>query len=220
APKARSEARQRHRPARSAPYSGPLHAHKIRPVRVHDQSRARFWCHRTVFYAIGVPAKRAARWLPVPRGAQESRVRSEATIRWPPTTEELQRMSNVDQARALLSEALGFLDASDFKAAEARLRKALRLLPTSAAILTNLSVALLRQGKRSAARDCAAKAIAADPRNVEALLVLADCHTHASDLNTALDDYDRIVALEPRLAEAHNNRGLVLHRLLRPAEAL
>src|SRR5262249_52408487 len=122
--------------------------------------------------------------------------------------------------RALFFEALDFLDASDFQAAEARLRQALRLSPANSAILTNLSVALLHQGKRAEARNSAAKVVAADPRNVEALLVLADCHTHADDLSAALDGYDRIIALEPSIAEAHNNRGLVLHRLFRPAEAL
>ena len=129
-------------------------------------------------------------------------------------------MSNVEQARALFFEALDFLDASDFRAAEAKLRQALRLSPDNPAVLTNLSLALLQQGNRTDAREFAAKAVVADPRNVEALLVLADCHTHAGDLTDALDDYDRITALEPRIAEAHNNRGLVLHRLARPAEAL
>ncbi len=129
-------------------------------------------------------------------------------------------MSNVEQARALFFEALAFLDASDFPAAEARLRQALRLSPDNPAIFTNLSVALLQQGNRADAREFAAKAYVADPRNIEALLVLADCHTHAGDLTAALDDYDRITALEPGIAEAHNNRGLVLHRLARPAEAL
>ncbi len=96
----------------------------------------------------------------------------------------------------------------------------LRLSPDNPAILTNLSVALLQQGNRADARNFAADAIVANPRNVEALLVLADCHTHAGDLTSALEDYDRITALEPGIAEVHNNRGLVLHRLARPAEAL
>src|SRR5262249_59610227 len=107
-----------------------------------------------------------------------------------------------------------------WEGAEARLRQALRLAPANPAIMTNLSVALAQQGKRSAARDFAAKAVAADARNVEAMLVLADCQAHGGDLSDALDGYDRIIALEPRNAEVHNNRGLVLHRLARPAEAL
>jgi tetratricopeptide (TPR) repeat protein len=137
-----------------------------------------------------------------------------------PTTTNDPSMGDVEQARTLFFEALDFLDASDFQAAEARLRQALRLSPDNPAIFTNLSVALLQQGNRADAHEFAAKAVVADPRNVEALLVLADCHTHAGDLTAALDDYDRITALQPGIAEAHNNRGLVLHRLAHPAEAL
>src|SRR5262245_16946257 len=67
-------------------------------------------------------------------------------------------MSNVEQARALFFEALDFLDASDFQAAESRLRQALRLSPDNPAILTNLSIALLQQGNRTDAGEFAAKA--------------------------------------------------------------
>jgi len=129
-------------------------------------------------------------------------------------------MNNVDDARALFFEALAFLDEADFQAAEVRLRQALRLSPDNPAILTNLSVALLQQGKRTDAGEFATKATVADPRNVEALLVLADCHTHAGDLANALEAYNRITAIEPGIAEVHNNRGLIFHRLARPAEAL
>jgi predicted TPR repeat methyltransferase len=129
-------------------------------------------------------------------------------------------MNSVDEARALFFEALDLLDASDFPAAEARLRQALRLSPDNPAILTNLSVALMQQGNRADARNFAADAVAANPRSVEALLVLADCHAQAGDLTDALADYDRIIAIDPRIAEVHNNRGLVLHRLEQPAEAL
>src|SRR5689334_15096084 len=129
-------------------------------------------------------------------------------------------MSNVEQARALFFEALDFLDASNFQAAEAKLRQALRLSPDNSAILTNLSVALRQQGNRADAREFAAAAFVSNPRNVEALLVLADCHTHAGALTRALEDYDRITALEPGIAEVHNNRGLLLCRLAQPAEAL
>jgi predicted TPR repeat methyltransferase len=129
-------------------------------------------------------------------------------------------MSDVDEARALFFEALDFLDAANFEAAEARLRQALCFSPDNPAVLTNLAVALLQQGNRIDARSFAADAVAVNPRSVEALLVLADCRIHAGELAAALADYDRIIALEPRIAEAHNNRGLVLHRLARSAEAL
>jgi len=157
-----------------------------------------------------------------PRRARETRARNAATIHEANQGRQAATipMNDVDQARALFFEALEFLDASHFRLAEARLRQALQLSPANPAVLTNLSVALMQQGKRADARDFAAKAVAADAGNVEALLVLADCQAHAGELSAALDGYDRIIALEPRIAEVHNNRGLVLHRLARPAEAL
>src|SRR5262249_43477033 len=145
------------------------------------------------------PGKKAPRCLLVRRVARETRARNATTIRQRNTPNEPQRMSDVDRARALFFEALDFLDASDFRAAEAGFGQALRLSPNTPAILTNLSVALLQQGKRTDAGGFAAKAIAGDPRNVEALLVLADCRAHGGDLSAALDAYDRIVALEPRI---------------------
>ncbi len=129
-------------------------------------------------------------------------------------------MTDVERAKALFFEALDSLDASDFPTAETRLRAALQLSPGSSAILTNLAVALLQQGKRADARDCAAKAAAANPNSIEALLVLADCHAHAGDFQAALGDYDRIIELEPRIAEVHNNRGLALQTLGRLADSL
>src|SRR5262245_18814859 len=157
-----------------------------------------------------------------PRRARETRARNAATINEPNQGRQAATipMSDDDQARALFFEALESLDASHFRLAEARLRQALQLSPANPAVLTNLSAALMQQGKRADARDFAAKAVAADAGNVEALLVLADCQAHAGELNAALADYDRVIALEPRIAEAHNNRGLMLHRLARPAEAL
>ena len=50
-------------------------------------------------------------------------------------------MSESD-ARRLFFEALELIDASDFQAAELRLRDALKLAPANGSILTNLSVVL------------------------------------------------------------------------------
>lgn len=58
-------------------------------------------------------------------------------------------MTAGNEARALFFEALDLLDVSDFQAAEARLRQALRLSPDNPAVLTNLSVALLQLGERT-----------------------------------------------------------------------
>jgi predicted TPR repeat methyltransferase len=129
-------------------------------------------------------------------------------------------MSDSETAKTLFFEALSLLDASNFQAAELKLREAHRLAPDNVSILTNLSIVLAAQDKRDEALKFVEQALAIRPDNIEALLVSADCHTHAHNLNAALAAYDRIVALDPGIAEAHINRGLVLDHLGRHAEAL
>src|SRR5262245_26425592 len=129
-------------------------------------------------------------------------------------------MSDSENAKTLFFEALALIDASNFADAELRLREALRLAPTQGAVLTNLAMVLAQQGKRTEARNFAERALARNPGGIETLMVLADCHMHDELYDEALAAYDRILALEPNVAEIHNNRGLVLARLGRHGEAL
>ena len=129
-------------------------------------------------------------------------------------------MSESEKAKTLFFEALEFIDSSHFQIAESRLRDALQLSPNNAAILTNLSLALLRQNKCIEARACAEKAISIGADNIEALLVLADCYIHAANFTEAIVAYDKIISLDPAIAEAHNNRGIVLENLGRFSDAL
>src|SRR5262249_1167662 len=129
-------------------------------------------------------------------------------------------MSDSENAKTLFFEALALMDASDFAGAEVRLREALRLAPTQAAVLTNLAMVFAQQGKRAEAPDFAARRLARNPNSIETLLVLADCHMHDKRDAEALAAYEQILVLEPNAAEIHNNRGLVLARLSRHVEAL
>ena len=129
-------------------------------------------------------------------------------------------MSDSENAKKLFFEALALMDSSNFQAAESRLREALKLAPGQVSVLTNLSIALAQQNKRGEARDFAEQAIAINPENIESLLVLADCHMHDDRFLEAISVYEEVLALEPGLAEIHNNRGLALERLARHAEAL
>lgn len=123
-------------------------------------------------------------------------------------------------ARRLFFEALELMDASNFEDAEQRLRDALTYAPGNGSILTNLSVALRQQHKLGTARDYAEQAVAINPNNIEALLVLADAYTHEGNFADALAAYDRVIRLDSGIAQVHNNRGLVLAALGRQDEAL
>jgi len=129
-------------------------------------------------------------------------------------------MNARETAKQLFFEALELVESSDFPNAESRLRDALVLAPGHAAILTNLSGVLFQQNRQAEARDCAGAALAADPESVEALLILAQCHSNDTSLSEALAAYDKVIAVDPAIAEAHNNRGIILQRLGRSAEAL
>jgi len=129
-------------------------------------------------------------------------------------------MSDIERAKKLFFEALSFIDASDFAKAESRLREALPFSPTSVSILTNLAVVLLRQNKHSEAREFAEKSIAVKADNIEALLVLADCCVRDKKFLEALDVYQTIISLDSKIAEAHNNCGIILGKLGRFVDAL
>lgn len=130
------------------------------------------------------------------------------------------KMSDIESAKQLFFEALDLLDARHYARAELRLRDALQLAPQSVSILANLSVALLQQGKPQEALSFAERASGIDPRNVEALLVMANCHAQERNFTAALATCDRIIALEPRLADIHSNRAVALNGLQRHQEAL
>jgi tetratricopeptide (TPR) repeat protein len=129
-------------------------------------------------------------------------------------------MSDFENARRLFLEAVEFIDANEFQEAELRLQNALHFLPTNAAILTNLSIVSLRLDKAPAARKYAEKAISLNSKDTEALAILADCCIRNDAFAKALELYDRIIAIDPTMTQAHNNRGFVLAKLERFAEAL
>ena len=129
-------------------------------------------------------------------------------------------MNDTETARRLFFEALRFFDSADYVSAELRLRDALKFAPGNASILTNLSTAALRQAKFAEAREFSEQALARNHDNVEALMVLASCQARDEKYDEALASCDKIIALEPRIAEIHSNRALALNGLGRCEEAL
>ena len=129
-------------------------------------------------------------------------------------------MSEIENARKLFFEALELLDSGDFHNAELRLRDALYFTPNSVPVLTNLSVAILRQKRFQEAYEYAEKAVSANRNNTEALFALSACYQHDENYVELLNVCDEIIAIEPGWFDAHNNRGLALQHLRRFAEAL
>ena len=129
-------------------------------------------------------------------------------------------MSEIERAKKLFLEALAFVESLDLQSAESRFREVLQILPGNVSALTNLAVVLQRRNKIAEARTCAEQAIAGNANNIEALLVLASCHVKEGNFPDALAAYDQVVAIDPQITEAHNNRGIIFEKFGMPAEAL
>jgi Tfp pilus assembly protein PilF len=80
-------------------------------------------------------------------------------------------------------------------------------------------VAALERGDDSTARDLLERALAADPRSVEAHTYLGALADRAGDLAAAERHFAAAVRLSPQSARARNNHGAILLRLNRLPEA-
>lgn len=129
-------------------------------------------------------------------------------------------MNDDEAAKSLFFEGLDFLDARDWRNAETRFRNAFKLRPASPSILANLSLALVRQNQFAEAGDIARRAIAVDADNVASYLVLLECCVQAGQFDEALTVCEKILGLEPGLADAHFSKGFVLGRLERHDQAV
>jgi protein O-GlcNAc transferase len=129
-------------------------------------------------------------------------------------------VSPEDEARGLFFDALECLAREDYADAESRLRRALLLVPARGSVLTNLSAALLRQGKIAEAAQFAEQSVGLDPRNAEGWLNLAFCRRRAGALAEALACCERSVAAKPDHPDGWSSRSAALLELQRPEEAL
>lgn len=129
-------------------------------------------------------------------------------------------MSNLETAKALFLKGVELMAAADYAGAERNLRGALKILPSSAPILTRLSVALYEQRNLAEAYQTATRAVAADGRNVDAHLVMLGCLRAQGRSSEAFAVCERIIEIEPKFAQAFSMRAMMLGALERHGEAL
>lgn len=129
-------------------------------------------------------------------------------------------MSEFESAKRLFVEGLKFLSAERYGDAESNFRQALRLFPGRVSVITNLSAALLGQGKIAEAEEYARSSLAADENNEHGWLNLGLCLENKGDIGEAIDCYDRALGINPDLVEALSNRGNALRKSRRYEEAL
>lgn len=119
-------------------------------------------------------------------------------------------MSDDERAKALFFEAVDLLDASDFAAAEARLREALDVVSERPSALVNLSLALLPQQKLDEAETVARRATEVAPDDGDTWSALASVLLRRGILDAALGAIERAVALAPDDPQKLTARAAIL----------
>lgn len=123
-------------------------------------------------------------------------------------------------ADAFLIEGEKHLDAGEWADAEAAFRRAVEADRTSAAALSKLGVALIRQGRSEEAEQAFARAVAVDPRYAPAWSNLGNVHRERGKTEEALEAYQRAIAADPDYWVAHQNLGGLYKQMGRTSEAI
>ena len=108
--------------------------------------------------------------------------------------------------------------------AELCYRRAVEMAPDVTEALYNRARMLRQLGQLDEASRCVSKALGAMPRTPLLEVQLLQLRAHLEDdsgrLDLALATLDRAIQLAPQRAALHHNRGVLLQRQARPAEAL
>lgn len=128
-------------------------------------------------------------------------------------------MTEFEQAKQCFQAGLELLLAGDFAGAEKLFRDADKIMPDRVSVITNLSVALLKQEKIAEAKQYSERAVALDPANDEGWLNLGYCSVLQRRLGDAETQFGKAIAVNPGYAEAHFNLGNTLAAMARPGEA-
>ncbi|MHC2626954.1 putative O-linked N-acetylglucosamine transferase (SPINDLY family) [Bradyrhizobium huanghuaihaiense] len=110
-------------------------------------------------------------------------------------------------------------DAKNYQEAETLLSRAVAVDPKSADAHMSRGVALNKLRRHDEARESYRRALALRPNYALALSNLGNASVTV-DLQQALECYDKALAIDANLAEAHNGRGWVLCRLRNYDEAI
>ncbi|WZP00076.1 tetratricopeptide repeat protein [Isosphaeraceae bacterium EP7] len=130
----------------------------------------------------------------------------------------LKRDPSLDEARVGL--AIQLLDQHQTAEARDLLVAYLGRKPDDAAARASLGKALAELGDEPGAIRELDRAMALDPRNIEAPMTRAKLELRSGRLQSALDYVDRAIAIDPGESDPRFTRSMILGRLGRTAEAL
>ena len=91
---------------------------------------------------------------------------------------------------------------------------------SSVAALLTEARSLLEQGEPQQAKEAAEKAIALEPRNIDAMLVVAYAHADSGNFDAAIAEANSVLAIDPLVASARYILGIIYQRRCEPTGAL
>ncbi|MGH7629699.1 MAG: tetratricopeptide repeat protein, partial [Gemmatimonadales bacterium] len=124
-----------------------------------------------------------------------------------------------DQTELLLARGRAHGQQRRYPAAEADLRRVLRLYPSHGPAHFELGLILMRRGRAADGADAFARAIAFGPESASVYTHLAEALNLSGRLTDAAAALERAVALDPAEPRAYHLLGRVLDRLQRSDEA-
>jgi len=129
-------------------------------------------------------------------------------------------MDEFELAKTLFIEGSRLLEEKRYDEAENKLRESLSLIPDRISILTNLSAALVKQGKLHEAKQLIEKIISIDVNTEEAWLNYGLIFVEESNQAEAIKCFDKALNINPDYAEAWLNKGASLLKVDRIEETL
>ena len=129
-------------------------------------------------------------------------------------------MEDIETAKQLFFDGLAQLEKNDFAAAERLFVEALAFAPRSVSVLSNLAIAQFKQKKFVECGLTARRLIAVEARNIDGYDILSSCQKELGQYADALSSCDKIIEIDPTIAEAHSNRAHLLNALSRYPEAI
>ena len=125
-----------------------------------------------------------------------------------------------DSAPSLLARAIELHRQGRLEQASKQYRRILREQPRETQALRNLGTILLQQGDHRQAATLLGAAVTAGAQDPVTRYNHALALQELGDLDAAVAGYDRVLALDPRLLQAHYNRANALLAAGRHAEAV
>jgi predicted O-linked N-acetylglucosamine transferase (SPINDLY family) len=129
-------------------------------------------------------------------------------------------MNDLDRAKASFFQGLDCLDAGNLAAAGDFFRATLAIMPQHGPSLNNLAIVYFKQDRIDELARVSEAALAADPGNLDAHRILANCCKEQERWEEALVHLRQVTEIDPNNAEAFVNQSFIFNRLKKFEESL